>query len=131
MPADERFYAGGGGSVRGVPFQKAGPLDRHGDPVGGRSFVELSTELRLSITETIGLVAFLDTGSAYPESLPDPAAGLRWGAGLGAAEGTRRSGRLLATAGGPSSDDGGGPRRSTGIDVQAASARLARSVQKR
>ena len=83
VPADERFYAGGGGSVRGVPFQKAGPLDRHGDPVGGRSFVELSTELRLSITETIGLVAFLDTGSAYPESLPDPAAGLRWGAGLG------------------------------------------------
>ena len=87
MPADERFYAGGGGSVRGVPFQKAGPLDRHGDPVGGRSFVELSTELRLSITETIGLVAFLDTGSAYPESLPDPAAGLRWRAG------SRRCGR--------------------------------------
>lgn len=83
VPADERFYAGGGGSVRGVPFQKAGPLDRHDDPVGGRSFVELSTELRLSITETIGIVGFLDTGNAYPESLPDPAAGLRWGAGLG------------------------------------------------
>lgn len=83
VPADERFYAGGGGSVRGVPFQKAGPLDRHDDPVGGRSFLELSTELRLAITETIGVVAFLDAGSAYSESLPDPAAGLRWGAGLG------------------------------------------------
>lgn len=83
VPADERFYAGGGGSVRGVPFQKAGPLDRHDDPVGGRSFLEFSTELRLAITETIGVVGFLDTGSAYPESLPDPAAGLRWGAGIG------------------------------------------------
>jgi translocation and assembly module TamA len=83
VPADERWYAGGGGSIRGVPFQKAGPLDRHDDPVGGRSFLELSTELRWSITETIGVVGFLDTGSAYPESVPDPAAGLRWGAGLG------------------------------------------------
>lgn len=83
VPADERWYAGGGGSVRGIPFQKAGPIDRRGDPVGGRSVLELSTELRWSITETIGLVGFLDAGNAYPGSLPEPSAGLRFGAGLG------------------------------------------------
>ena len=83
VPADERWYAGGGGSVRGIPFQKAGPIDRRGDPVGGRSVLEFSTELRWSITETIGIVAFLDAGNAYPGSLPEPSAGLRWGAGLG------------------------------------------------
>lgn len=83
VPADERWYAGGGGSVRGVPFQKAGPIDRRGDPVGGRSVFEVSTELRWSITETIGIVGFVDAGNAYPASLPEPSAGLRLGAGLG------------------------------------------------
>ncbi len=83
IPADERFYAGGGGSVRGVPFQKAGPLDRRRDPVGGRSVFELSAEIRWSITDDLGLVAFLDAGSAHPARLPDPKSGLRYGAGLG------------------------------------------------
>lgn len=83
IPADVRFYAGGAGSIRGVPLMKAGPLDRHDDPVGGRSLLEVSAELRLAITESIGVVAFLDGGSAYEAVLPDPSSGMRWGAGGG------------------------------------------------
>ncbi|MCS6780775.1 MAG: autotransporter assembly complex protein TamA [Geminicoccaceae bacterium] len=83
VPADERWYAGGGGSVRGIPFQKAGPLDRHGDPVGGRSVLELSAELRLNLTEQLGLVGFIDGGNAFVDPIPDLGGGLRWGAGLG------------------------------------------------
>ena len=32
LPATERLYAGGGGSVRGYAYQEAGPLDGQGNP---------------------------------------------------------------------------------------------------
>ena len=56
VPADLRFYAGGGGSVRGFGFQLAGDLDDDHNPLGGRSLLELSGEVRLRLTETIGVV---------------------------------------------------------------------------
>jgi translocation and assembly module TamA len=36
VPAPQRFYAGGGGSVRGYGYQMAGPVDATGDPPGSR-----------------------------------------------------------------------------------------------
>lgn len=83
IPADERFYAGGGGSVRGVPFQLAGPLDDDDDPVGGRSLVELGAELRYRITDSLGAVLFLDGGSVFDSALPDFSEELSFGAGPG------------------------------------------------
>jgi translocation and assembly module TamA len=82
IPADERFYAGGGGSIRGYSFQSVGPF-RQGLPVGGRSLLEIALEARLKFTERLGLVAFLDGGNAYVERLPDLDETLRWGCGLG------------------------------------------------
>ncbi len=81
IPADERFYAGGGGSVRGYGFQKLGDLTG-GIPDGGRSFAEISTEARLRFTETIGGVVFVDGGNAYEAEFPDDE--VRWAAGIGA-----------------------------------------------
>lgn len=83
VPADERFYAGGGGSIRGIGFQLAGPLDDDDKPLGGKSILELNGELRLRVTETIGAVAFLDAGTVYEESYPDFSEALRFGAGIG------------------------------------------------
>jgi translocation and assembly module TamA len=83
VPADLRFYAGGGGSVRGFGFQLAGELDEDDDPVGGRSLFETSFEVRANVTETIGVVAFVDAGSAFEASLPDFEEPLRVGAGPG------------------------------------------------
>jgi translocation and assembly module TamA len=82
VPADLRFYAGGGGSIRGYPYQKVGPLEEH-EPKGGRSLVEVSAEVRFKVTEKIGLVAFLDGGNAFSSAFPDPGEKLRWGAGGG------------------------------------------------
>ncbi|MFP3927823.1 MAG: autotransporter assembly complex protein TamA [Desulfobacteraceae bacterium] len=82
IPADERFFAGGGGSVRGLPYQAAGPLSGT-DPVGGKSLFDISAELRLRITESLGLVGFLDGGSVFKDSLPDSDGEMFWGAGAG------------------------------------------------
>lgn len=82
LPADKRLYAGGAGSVRGYAYQHAGPLDAAGVPVGGKSSIEVSGEFRYRITETIGIVPFVDGGNVYPSSLPNNSS-LFWGAGIG------------------------------------------------
>ena len=82
VPADKRFYAGGAGSVRGYGYQRAGPLDLSNVPIGGRSSLEFGAEFRARITETIGLVPFLDAGNVYPTNLPNNGH-LFYGAGLG------------------------------------------------
>ncbi|MCZ7592010.1 MAG: BamA/TamA family outer membrane protein [Kiritimatiellae bacterium] len=64
VPADERFYAGGGSSVRGYAYQKIGPL-QDGDPLGGRSLFEASGELRAQVMGNFGFVFFLDGGTAF------------------------------------------------------------------
>jgi len=84
VPADERFYAGGGGSIRGFGYQLAGELDENDDPVGGRSLLEMSLETRFKLTESLGMVVFLDGGSAFEAAYPDPGQeDLLWGTGLG------------------------------------------------
>ncbi|MFN4353495.1 autotransporter assembly complex protein TamA [Parvibaculum sp.] len=83
VPGSTRFYAGGGGSVRGYGHQKAGPLDAKGDPVGGRSVLEASAEARYRFTETIGGVVFIDGGQTFSTLEPSFSDPLLWGAGLG------------------------------------------------
>ncbi|MBU1004098.1 MAG: BamA/TamA family outer membrane protein [Proteobacteria bacterium] len=82
VPADLRYYAGGGGSVRGYAYQKAGELE-DGEPVGGQSSLELALEGRLRLDDVWGLVAFVDGGAAYPDRLPDLAGDFFWGVGCG------------------------------------------------
>ncbi len=83
LPANKRFYAGGGGSIRGYEFQTVGPLDSSDDPLGGRSLVELSAEVRTRITDEIGLVPFIDGGTVFDSAYPDFDETLRWAAGIG------------------------------------------------
>ena len=83
IPASKRFFAGGGGSIRGYGFQEAGPYE-DGDPAGGRSLIETNTELRVKFTETIGAVAFVDAGGVYDDVYPSFNEDLYIGGGLGA-----------------------------------------------
>jgi translocation and assembly module TamA len=83
VPANLRYYAGGGGSVRGFGYQLAGKLTDNDKPIGGRSLLELSGEVRLRITESIGAVAFVDAGTVYSSTVPDFSETLRIGAGPG------------------------------------------------
>ncbi len=82
IPADERFYAGGGGSVRGFSYQSIGPKE-DGESIGGSSLLEVSAELRARFTETWGLATFLDGGMVTNEKAPFGNQPLQWGAGAG------------------------------------------------
>jgi translocation and assembly module TamA len=79
---DKRFYAGGGGSVRGYTYQSIGPRDAANRPLGGASLVEGSVEWRQRISRSWGMAAFLDAGSVGEEAKPDFSR-LRAGTGLG------------------------------------------------
>ncbi len=83
LPADKRIYAGGGGSVRAYGYQMAGPLDANGNPIGGRSALEVSLEARIKVTKTIGIVPFFDAGSFYTNPVPQLDKGIFYGPGLG------------------------------------------------
>lgn len=83
VPATERFYAGGGGSVRGFGYQEVGPKKANGDPTGGRSIVNFSLELRSQFTDKIGGVAFVDGASVTADSYPTFSP-MAIGAGIGA-----------------------------------------------
>lgn len=83
LPADKRLYAGGGGSVRAYGYQMAGRLDSNNNPIGGRSSAEFSLEARIKITDTLGIVPFVDAGSVYPSSVPQPTHRVLWGPGIG------------------------------------------------
>jgi len=83
LPANKRFYAGGGSSIRGYRFQSVGPLGTANTPLGGRSLFEVSAELRAKVTDTIGGVIFIDGGNVYDDELPDLSTDLQWAIGFG------------------------------------------------
>lgn len=83
VPADLRFHAGGGGTVRGYAYQTAGPLDDDDEPIGGKSMLVGGLELRFKVSEKFGVTPFLDGGRAYEDGHPDFDKTLFWGAGMG------------------------------------------------
>lgn len=83
LPANKRFFAGGGNSVRGFGFQNAGPLDAMGDPIGGRSVLEGAVELRAKAVKKFETAIFFDAATVSAASFPDLGAPFFTGAGAG------------------------------------------------
>ena len=83
IPANWRFYAGGSGSVRGYAYNELGPTVWWGPVVGGRSVFDASAELRVRVTDTIGVVPFFDIGNAFSSNFPNFNVPLFAAAGLG------------------------------------------------
>lgn len=82
IPPDRLFFAGGGGSVRGYGFKSIGVDDGKGGVTGGRYLLEASLEARAKVTESIGVVGFVDGGYVAADTFPG-VDDLRIGAGLG------------------------------------------------
>jgi translocation and assembly module TamA len=82
IPATRRFYLGGGGSVRGYTYREVSPYNSENEALGGLSYGLGSFEVRVKVSEKIGIVPFIDVGSVSTEIVPD-FSDIRAGAGIG------------------------------------------------
>ena len=85
IPADRRFYAGGGGSVRGYAYQGIGPKDADGEPTGGLSWsrprsscASRHREDRHRAVHRCGTVSVNDDSRTSPTSSVGAGIGLRY-----------------------------------------------------
>jgi translocation and assembly module TamA len=70
IPPDQRFYAGGSGTLRGFRFQSVGPKLSNAKPSGGSALAAGSVELRQRFGESWGAVLFLDGAELGAGSQP-------------------------------------------------------------
>jgi outer membrane protein insertion porin family len=82
-PIEERFYAGGAKSVRGVLRNDLSPKNENDISVGGNSYLELSFEMRQEITNNLYGVLFVDCGNVWKEYLDHNPADLVYTPGTG------------------------------------------------
>ena len=94
LPISERFFAGGGNSIRGFDFEEAGPRvvvvptgiyrDSNGNPVfldpftipfGGNAIAVVNLEARIPLTKSLRAVPFYDGGNVFknPREIFNPA----------------------------------------------------------
>ncbi len=83
VPVNERFFAGGQGSVRGYDWNSLGPVGEDGGAKGGRGLVELRTELRVPAPGPFRAVAIVDAGQVFDDYSAIRLGSLSVGAGLG------------------------------------------------
>ncbi len=83
IPIFKRFFSGGSYSVRGYPYERLGPLDENGKPIGGNSLIEGSAELRFPIIDSLMGVCFSDFGNVYKDSFSIDFSKLRYTIGSG------------------------------------------------
>jgi translocation and assembly module TamA len=87
-PRDYLFYSGGGGTVRGQPYQSLGVNVLRdslgtGFQTGGKTFLGASVEARAKLRGNFGMVAFVDVGRIDADTFFSDFGGWHAGAGLG------------------------------------------------
>ena len=85
-PRDDLFYSGGGGTVRGQPYQSLGfQITRAliDTKIGGTHFIGAQIEARARVTERIGIVGFYDAGRIDVDGFFGNAGDWHSGAGIG------------------------------------------------
>lgn len=87
---DYLFFSGGGGTVRGQPYQTLGVEISPGELVGGRSFLGTMLEMRADFTDALGGVLFADAGFVGEDSFggegdwhAGAGVGVRYNTGIG------------------------------------------------
>lgn len=83
IPSEDRFYSGGSMSVRGWGRSELGPKDNNGIPIGGKSILEASLEIRYPLWRLFSGVVFSDVGNVWIPSYTYKLDELRYSAGFG------------------------------------------------
>jgi translocation and assembly module TamA len=83
LPPDQRFYAGGSGTIRGYRYQAVGPtFPVDNNPIGGAAINAGTVEYRQRIGQSLGFAVFVD-GGQVSENVNPLNATLRFGTGAG------------------------------------------------
>jgi outer membrane protein insertion porin family/translocation and assembly module TamA len=83
IPFYKRYFVGGSTSVRGWGRYQVSPLTPAGNPIGGRTMLELSSEARFGIRGKLGGVLFVDGGNSWNDPWSVRFSQMRWAVGPG------------------------------------------------
>ena len=83
LPIDERFFNGGGTTVRSFTERDLGPHDLHGHPLGGEFFTVFNAEYTFPIFGELQGSVFADAGNLLPTSDQPGLDDMRYALGLG------------------------------------------------
>jgi translocation and assembly module TamA len=70
IPLPDRFFGGSQNSLRGYKTGSVSPLNTHKKPIGGRSMLTGSLEIRTRTQKGLGWVGFYDIGNVYRHTIP-------------------------------------------------------------
>lgn len=105
IPVNERFFAGGDGSVRGFDRNSLSPTDEAGNPKGGRALAVARCELRFPVWRRLRATVFADAGQVFDDLGAIRPADLAVGVGAGLRYETR-VGVLRLDVAAPASEGG-------------------------
>ena len=83
LPLSQRFFAGGGRTIRGFEQDTAGPLASNGEPTGGNMLTILNLEYRFPVYKSLGAVVFFDYGTVFEQVSEFTLDEMRESAGVG------------------------------------------------
>ena len=83
LPIDERFFNGGADSVRSFGERDLGPLDKHGNPLGGEFYTIFNVEYTFPLYGELQGAIFTDAGNLSPTSEDPGLTNLRYAVGAG------------------------------------------------
>lgn len=83
IPIDERFFNGGGTTVRSFGERDLGPLDRHDNPLGGEFYTVFNAEYTFPIYGELQGALFFDAGNLLPTSEHPGLDDMRYAIGMG------------------------------------------------
>ncbi len=83
VPIFERYFLGGGDSIRGFAYRTVSPLDDNGKPRGGQTMIVGTVEVSHPIWRWIRGAVFMDIGNTWENAYSFGPGGINAGAGYG------------------------------------------------
>ena len=83
VPIDERYFNGGGTTVRSFQEHELGPRDPHNYPIGGEEFTVFNAEFDFPIHDALGGAVFVDAGNVVSDFKDASLQEMRYAIGAG------------------------------------------------